>query len=229
MFNTDDVYSAMAKDFFREKMSPEDLKLPGSEFKKKHRSLRDLVKTCTLGIIYGLTPHGLALRLGIIQSEAAGLQERFMVMFPALRKALAETPVYGGMCGHVSTVSGLRRQRARKGLVTNWERNWMVNHPVQGSAADLFKAAGNRLDRLYQRHDAWLIVPVHDAFVFEAPREALGQVAELTERVMVETVQEFFPDLQPKAEVNILQPSCWNKDARADSLELWMADPTFTF
>ena len=54
------------------------------------------------------------------------------------------------------------------GQVT-WERNWMTNHPVQGSAAVVFKAAGNRLDRLYRACGARLVVPLHDAFVFEAP------------------------------------------------------------
>jgi DNA polymerase-1 len=39
----------------------------------------------------------------------------------------------------------------------------MKNHLVQGSAATVFKVAGNRLDRLYRRYDAWLLVPLHDA------------------------------------------------------------------
>ena len=52
---------------------------------------------------------------------------------------------------------------------------------------------------------------MHDAFVFEAPTEALCEVAELTERVMCETVREFFPELQPKVEVNISDPTCWGK------------------
>ncbi len=229
MFNSDDVYSAMAKDFFRSQLSAEDLGLPGPDFKKRHRTLRDLVKTCTLGIIYGLTPHGLALRLKKTEAEAAALQEQFMAMFPALRKSLAETPRYGAVCGFVSTVSGLRRHRAWRGPLSTWERNWMVNHPVQGSAADVFKSAGNRLDRLYQRYDAWLVVPVHDAFVFEAPLAALGALAELTERVMLEAVEEYFPQLRPKAERNVQEPGCWNKDAHADSLDRWMEEPTCSF
>src|SRR5262249_39615029 len=157
---------------------------------------------------YGLTPHGLALRLGASDGEAAALQERFLAMFPTLRRALADTPHYGALCGHVPTVSGLRRYRARQGAAARWERNWMVDHPGQGSAATVFKAAGNRLDRLYRQHDAWLIVPMHDAFVFEAPLGVLGEVAALTERVMVEAVQEYFPELRPKVEVNVQEPSC---------------------
>ena len=44
----------------------------------------------------------------------------------------------------------------------------MINMPVQGTAAALFKVAGNRLHQLYKRHNTKLIVSLHDAFVFEA-------------------------------------------------------------
>ena len=70
---------------------------------------------------------------------------------------------------------------------------------------------------------------MHDAFVFEAPLESLKEVAQLTEAVMCETVQEWFPELEPRVEVNIERPECWNKDGHADSVERWMADPTHTF
>jgi DNA polymerase-1 len=180
-----------------------------------------------LGILYGVTPHGLALYLGISRPEAAALQQRFMSMFPALRQALADTTCFGGLRGSVPTISGLRRYRARRGRTSVWERNWMTNHPVQGSAAVVFKAAGNRLDRLYRGHDAWLIVPLHDAFVFKAPLQVLEEVGELTRRMLCESVQEYFPQLRPRAEVNVLWPHCWNKDGHADSLDRWIEDPTF--
>jgi DNA polymerase-1 len=105
----------------------------------------------------------------------------------------------------------------------------MTNHPVQGSAAAAFKAAGNRLDRLYRRYDAWLIVPLHDAYVYEAPLGSLSEVGELTGRVMCETVQEYFPQLRPGAEVNESDPARWNKDGRADSVDRWIENPCFTF
>jgi DNA polymerase-1 len=230
MFNTGDVYSAMAQDFYGDQLPEADRRLPGSEFKRKHGPLRNRMKTCTLGIIYGLTPHGLALYLGTGKAQAAALQKRFMALFSALRQALADATTFGGLRGYAVTASGLRRYRASAtGQLSNWERNWLTNHPVQGSAAVVFKAAGNRLDKLYRRYEAWLIVPMHDAFVFEAPLEVLGEVADLTGRVMCEAVQEHFPGLQPKVEVNVQCPECWNKDGHADSLERWVRDPTYTF
>ena len=101
----------------------------------------------------------------------------------------------------------------------------MMNHPVQGTAADVFKAAGNRLDRLYLKYDAKIIVPFHDSFVYEAPEEHFEEVTQLTERVMCDTVREFFPELDPKVEANVSRPDCWNKDGDAESVFRWFEDP----
>jgi DNA polymerase-1 len=230
LFNTGDVYSGMAQHFYRAELSEADRAMAGKDFKKQHGKLRAKMKVCTLSLIYGVTPHGLALRLKTSESEAAALLGRFMGMFPSLKRALAETPAFGSLCGYVTTVSGLRRHRARRhGPLSNWERNWMTNHPVQGSAAVVFKHAGNRLDKLYRRHDARLLVPLHDAFLFEAPLKALGEVAGLTGRALCEAVQEYFPSLRPQVDVNVEHPASWTKDGRFDSVERWLEDPTFTF
>ena len=228
MFNTGDAYAAMAQDFFRDRLSVAERRLPGIEFKARFPELRDKMKSCTLGIIYGVTPRGLARQLDTSVAAAAALQARFMAPFPTLERALREAAAFGAIRGYAATVSGLRRHRARAGRPSNWERNWLTNHPVQGSAAVVFKAAGNRLDRLYRQHDAWLVVPLHDAFVFEAPLEALEDVARLTESVMCAAVREYFPELDPHVEVNLDQPDCWNKKGHADAIERWLADPTYS-
>ena len=231
MFNSGDVYSAMAQLFFAAELSGEDRALPGGEFKRRHPAKRDRMKRCTLGIIYGLTAFGLARYLGVPLSEARALLEQFMGMFPVLYRALSDAAFAGGVRGYASTTTGLRRHRGagRRGGTSAWERNWLTNHPVQGTAAALFKRAGVRLDRLYREHDAKLIVPLHDAFVFEAPLGALDAVAELTRRVLCEAVQEEFPQLRPRAEVNVSRPGCWNKDGKADALAAWIDDPTYRF
>ena len=180
------------------------------------------MKTCTLGIIYGITPTGLAKNLKSTITEAAKLQQRFIAMFPQLHDALIQAAQCGAIRGCAYAISGLKRHRGRTGAADSWERNWLTNHPVQGSAAVIFKAAGNRLDKLYRQYDARIIIPVHDAFIFEAPLDQLETVAELTSRVMCDTLQEYFPVLRPQAEINISRPDCWNKDGDGDELEKWI-------
>jgi DNA polymerase-1 len=85
--------------------------------------------------------------------------------------------------------------------------------------------AGNRLDKLYQQHDARIIIPLHDSFVFEAPLAELEAVAQITSRTMCDTLQEFFPALQPRVEVNISRPHCWNKAGETEALEQWIEMP----
>jgi DNA polymerase-1 len=222
-FNTGDTYCNMAKLFYADELGEEDLKLSWEAFKAKHSGLRDIMKTCTLGIIYGLTAHGLAPRLNVPKSKAKELLQKFMEMFPALRKALDDTVYFSGIKGYATTAMGLKRHRPGTGSLSNWDRNWMKNHPVQGTAAALFKIACIRLLPLYRQYNAKLILLVHDAAVFECPLMAITDVAELTRRHLCEAVQEFFPKLRPRAAINIEHPECWNKEGQADALENWLA------
>ena len=145
-------------------------------------------------------------------------------MFPQLKEGMRAAQDCGAIRGYAQTCTGLRRSRPKCGMASNWERNWLTNHPVQGTAAAVFKAAGNRLDRLYGQYDAWLIVPLHDAYICEAPLAVLDEVAALTDRVMRETVQEFFPELSPRTEINLIHPEYWNKQGEADGLVRWVAN-----
>jgi DNA polymerase I len=222
MFNSGDVYSAMAQHFFHKELTREDLSLSGGDFKHKHPQLRNQMKSCTLGLIYGITPVGLSQALKTTKGKAEALQSQFMEMFPQMKLALMETANFGAIRGYSTAIIGLKRYRAKSGTPTHWEHNWLTNHPVQGSAAVVFKAAGNRLDKLYQQFNTRIIIPLHDAFIFEAPLTCLAEVADLTSRVMCDTLQEYFPELLPQVEVNIKAPGCWNKDGNIDELERWI-------
>jgi DNA polymerase-1 len=225
MFNGRDVYTAMAKRYYAGELPPAAQTMPDKDFKKKYRNLRDRMKVFTLATIYNITPFGLSLRLDITVERAAAEQAQFLAMFPALALALREASEIGAIRGCAYLCSGLRRWRARTGTPSSWEVNWMRNTPVQGSAGVVFKAAGNRLRRRFLHYKAKLILPMHDAFVFEALRQHFQVVAKITAEVMRGTVQEYFPELDPQVEINISHPHCWNKDGKYRSLAMWMAKP----
>lgn len=229
MFNTGDVYSAMAQEFYQGQISEADRRLESREFKARQKPLRDRMKVFTLSLIYGVTAHGLARQLGITPAQGGEMLERFMGMFPTLKRGLAEAAADGGLRGYASTHTGLKRYKSDPAkALTFWERNWLTNHPVQGSACVVFKVAGNRLDRLYRQYEGRLIIALHDAYVYEAPLEFFGEVGKLTRRVMVEVVQEHFPQLRPQAEINDGRPECWNKDGHVESIDRWIKDPTYS-
>ncbi len=221
MFNTGDVYAAMAQLFFEQELSEADRKCSSAEFRQHHPKRREQMKVCTLGMLYGLGEAGLAQQLSVSRLVARSLLEHFRKLFPVLFEAQHKEVVLGGLRGYATTVTGLRRYRAHNGACSAWERNWLGNHPVQGSAADVFKLAGIRLDAHYPRFGARLLVPLHDAYIFEVPMERLETVAAFTARVMTETLQEIYPVLQPRVTVNIAHPECWNKDGMTDPMAVW--------
>jgi DNA polymerase-1 len=222
MFNKGDVYAAMAQVFYRNELPKSARNLSTRKFKEKYPDLRSQMKACTLGIIYGLTQHGLANQLKCSLRQAQGLYDEFMAMFPQLRLAMKKTAATARKRGYASTITNLHRYRGSKGPVQEWEARWFINHRIQGTAAAIFKMALNRLNQLYQPYDARLIIPLHDAVIFEAPLEALKEVAELTAKVMIETLKEILPVLEPRVEINMAKPRCWNKAGKANGLSEWL-------
>ena len=71
-------------------------------------------------------------------------------------------------------------------------------------------------------------LPLHDAFVFEAPVDRVVKVAELTESVLVRTSRNS-PDLQPRTKVNIAHPECRNHDGHHDSVKRFIENPMIKF
>jgi DNA polymerase I len=221
MFNSEDVYSEMVKAFYKKKIEKADLRLPIDEFKKKYSKEHQTLKTCVLGIIYGMSPKTLGERLSCSIDEAQRLYQDVINMLSKFQTIQARVE-WSGIRGYSSTATNLHRRRNKSGKLEPWEKRWLLNHPVQGTCAAIFKATANRLAQLYKPFDAKIIIPLHDSFVFEAPQENLEEVADLTERVMRQTVQEFFPELKPRVKINITSPKSWNKDGDVNSFKKWI-------
>ncbi|NLS13610.1 DNA polymerase I [Vibrio sp. SM6] len=222
-YNAGDLYSALAQEFYQGELPEEHTHCSLVMFKEHHADKRHVMKQCTLGLIYGITAFGLAKKLKVSEFKARQLMDEFLAMFPTLEKAMHTAPQYGAIRGYVSTATGLQRQRTENAERNRSEKNWMINMPVQGTAAALFKMAGNRLHQLYKRYDAKLIVALHDAFVFEAPLDKLDEVAALTSQVMIQVIQEKYPQLNIRTDINVTSPNCWNKDGNAASIDGWLS------
>lgn len=222
-FNSGDVYSDMAKGYFKNELQPSDLQLSSEDFKKAHGQKRASLKTCVLAILYGGTEHTIRTRLGCSQKSAVDMKQGFLEMLPQIRDRLSNGVLYDVRRGYVRLVSGLK-VFLDPVLSEDARRRLAMNAPIQGSAAAVFKAAGNRLDKVYQKYGARLLIPLHDSYVFEAPLDCLSEVAELTRIIMCETVSEFFPSILARAEVNIAHPQSWNKDGLFNAANLWIEE-----
>jgi len=209
MFNAGDVYSEMARQFYKKKLPKKARKLSDEKFKAKYGAMRQTMKECMIGIIYGKTPFGIARDMGCSIEVAQRLFRKFTQMFPDLAGFMLANGQTSGERGYSSTVTNVHCHRGATGPVSDKEIRSLANHTIQGTGAAIFKSTANKLTRLYEAYDARIIVPMHDEFVFEAPEDRLQEVAKLTARVMRETMREFFPELRPKAEIAKTDKRSW--------------------
>jgi DNA polymerase-1 len=148
---------------------------------------RSGAKMVNFGIVYGITPFGLARRLGCSEKEAAKIIDAYRERFPGITTFLAECVSFAEDKGYVETILGRRRpipQIHGRGARRNLGERMAINSVVQGSAADLIKLAMLDLHgaiRAGELGSAKMLLQIHDELVFEAPE---GEVAELQAEIV---------------------------------------------
>lgn len=224
MYNSGDAYSAMAQKFYSD-LEPAAREMPTHEFKERYPERRKIMKTLTLALLYGITEYGIEKMLGVPLSESQRLIDGFGRMFPNLSVNKKQVVSQAIERGHATALYGVARYRKNPNAwLSNWERNWLGNHPVQGTGAVLFKDAGNKLIPVLDELGARVIIPLHDSFIIETPLEYVGRVSEETARIMKGAVSSAFPQLKPQVDINNMHPECWNKDGNIDAFEQWITE-----
>jgi len=147
-------------------------------------------KAVNFGIIYGLSPWGLAKQLGIEQDEAGAFIDAYFQRYPRVEEFLAQVLAECRAKGYVRTILGRRRaiHGVRSGVhrQRNLPERTAINTVVQGSAADIIKLAMIRLhDRLQAESiAAAMLLQIHDELVFEVADRQLAQLAALVVQEM---------------------------------------------
>jgi DNA polymerase-1 len=155
--------------------------------------MRRMAKTVNFGVIYGISGHGLAQRLGIKREEAEKFIDAYFARYPMVKEYQARLLEECRRTGYVGTILGRRRQFDRGNIrrdSTYRQRNQTereaINMEIQGSAADLIKLAMlhvyRRLKRERQR--ARMLLQIHDELVFEVPPDEFAAVAALVREEM---------------------------------------------
>ncbi|WP_261383651.1 DNA polymerase, partial [Vibrio cyclitrophicus] len=110
-YNAGDLYTALAQEFYLDELPTEFQSCTPDIFKEHHSDKRNVMKECTLGLIYGITAYGLSKKLKVHEVKAQQLMDKFLNMFPTLDKSMDLAPQYGFIRGYVSTATGLQRLR----------------------------------------------------------------------------------------------------------------------
>jgi DNA polymerase I len=174
----DDIHTATAAKVFH--IEPGDV---GVEERSK-------AKMVSYGLAYGMEAYGLAQRLNIAVSEAAEILENYFVAFPAVKQYMDDTVAEARERGYTETLFGRRRQipelsSGNRQVRQAGERQAM-NAAIQGLAADIFKVALVRLDRLIEQSDlaSRIVLQVHDEIIVEAPDSEVEVASELMRTTM---------------------------------------------
>ncbi len=152
--------------------------------------LRRKAKTINFGIIYGISAHGLAQRLGIGRPEAAEYINAYFEQYPGIKAYMERTKEEAREHGYVTTLFGRRVYvkdiNAKNPNLRAFSERAAINAPLQGTAADIIKRAMVSVyDALTQQFpEARLLLQVHDELIAEAPEAQAEAVAELIKRKM---------------------------------------------
>jgi len=144
---------------------------------------RRLAKTINFGLIYGMSPFGLARQLGIDRGSAQRYVERYFQRYPGVRRFMEETRLRARETGYVETVYGRRLYlpdiRSGNKQTQQYAERSAINAPMQGTAADIIKRAMIAVDAWCMREDvpARLIMQVHDELVLEVRADATERIA----------------------------------------------------
>jgi len=155
--------------------------------------MRRVAKTVNFGIIYGITAHGLAERLGgISRTEAQQLIDQYFARYPGVKAYIEAQIARVRERGYAETLLGRRRyipniHSGNKTLRAEAER-LAINTPIQGTAADLIKLAMIRLQAAGLPSEARLLLQIHDELLWEMPASLIPEVAPAIARIMCEAL-----------------------------------------
>ncbi len=161
--------------------------LPADEIGPEHRRKAKIIN---FGIVYGMSPHGLAEQLQTGREEAEEYIRAYFARYPGVAEYRERQVTDAAANGYVSTLLGRRRPipelASHDGRLRVLGERLAQNTPIQGSAADLIKLAMLNIQRRLRGSDlsAYMILQLHDELVFEFEEERHDELRALVEYEM---------------------------------------------
>ena len=153
-------------------------------------AMRSAAKAVNFGIVYGISGFGLAKNIGVSRKEATDFINRYFERYPGVKAFMDNAKEIGKEKSYAQTLMGRRRMlnelQSPNAVVRGFGERVAMNMPVQGTAADIIKAAmvqvHQRLKNEYP--DARLILQVHDELLIEAPKNQAQSIADMLKETM---------------------------------------------
>jgi DNA polymerase I len=163
------------------------------------KETRNRAKAVNFGIVYGISPFGLAQQLNIDQHEARLYIETYFERYKGVRafidRLLEETrreQKVRTMFGRVRPIPDIQSRNAN---LRGFAERTAINTPLQGTAADLIKLAMIRIEKLLdaKKLKTRMTLQVHDELLFDAPEAEVDEVRELVRHEMEHVIELSVP------------------------------------
>ena len=152
---------------------------------------RSHAKAVNFGIVYGISAFSLAQDIGVFQNEAKAYMDSYFAKYHGVREYMTRVVEQAKADGYVTTLFGRRRDlpelKSSNFNLRSFGERVALNMPIQGTAADIIKAAMVRVDaRMRAEHlQARLLLQVHDELIVECPTEE----AETVRGILIEEME----------------------------------------
>ncbi len=163
------------------------------------KQTRDRAKAVNFGIVYGISPFGLAQQLGIEQNEARLYIETYFARYQGVRSYIDRVLEETRREQRVRTLFGRVRPipdiQSRNANLRGFAERTAVNTPLQGTAADLIKIAMIRIDRRLREEnlETLMTLQVHDELLFDVPEHEVERARQLVEQEMENVIELTVP------------------------------------
>lgn len=198
-FNNDvDVHTKTASDVYD---------IPFDEVTKDQRRA---AKVINFGVLYGMSPHGLAAATGMSFSSAKQFIDQYFELRAPIRQYINDTLDKARKDGYVETFYGRRRPtpdiHSSNFIVRQAAQRAAANMPIQGTEADLMKRAMIQVDKKLQGKGDQ-VLQIHDSILVECPKENAEAVA----KILRTTMEAIAPELDIKLKVDVAIGNNWGE------------------
>ena len=162
-------------------------------------NMRRQAKAVNFGILYGISPYGLAEDLGISPKEAKEFIETYFKTYPGIKDYMNETikKAYEDGCSKtiMNRTRTIEELKSSNYMQRSMGERMALNTPIQGSSADILKKAMIEIDKAFNEKGlkSTMLLQVHDELIFNVLEEEKEEVQTIVKNIMENTIKLTVP------------------------------------
>ena len=178
-----DIHTKVASDIY------------GVEEEKVTKEMRSTAKAVIFGIVYGISGYGLGENLSISSKEAKEFIDKYYELYPGVKRYMDEIIAEAKLQGSVRTLWGRRRMipelDSPQFMVRQMGERIALNTPIQGTCADIIKAAMVEIDKKLEEHhlQSKMVLQIHDELLFDVLESEKEELENVVKDVMTHIIK----------------------------------------